>query len=607
MNRRTILKQFATIPFLPALRLPWPSAVQSETAPFRRVRPSDPSWPQSASWERLKVQVGGHLIPGKSAFAGCQSAPGGAECQEILKDFQNPYYIGDQPCGTQTIGWVDGWVTTPSAYVVQAHSLSDVVAAVNFARENRLRLAVKGGGHSYQGTSNAGDSLLIWTRAMNRVTMHDQFVADGCSKQHEPSTAVTIESGAMWMDVYNAVTTKGQRYVQGGGCATVGVAGLIQSGGFGSFSKNFGTAAAGLLQAEVVTADGRVRRVNACMDPDLFWGIKGGGGGSLGVVTTITLRTHELPGYFARVLSAVKASSDSAFRKLIGQFLTFYKENLFNAHWGESVTFGRDNTFTTNMAYQGDKEQEPQETWKSFFAWVAESPNDYTIASAARFDVMPARHYWDAEYLKNNFPNRIVADPRPGALPDHGWWTGSQAEVAIFIHGFESGWLPAGLLENGKREQLADAIFSSCRQWDLQFHFNKGLAGAPADAIAASRDTAMNPLVLDAFVLVIVPAGEQGAYPGVSGHEPNLTVARAEAAQVKRAMDGLRELVPDTGSYVSEGNFYDNSWQQSFWGSNYPKLQAVKEKYDPDGLFFVHHGVGSEEWSADGFTRLAKR
>ena len=68
---------------------------------------------------------------------------------------------------------------------------------------------------------------------------------------------------------------RGNRYVQGGGCTTVGVAGLIQSGGFGSFSKNYGTAAAGLLEAEIVTADGRVRIVNACSDPELFWAPQG--------------------------------------------------------------------------------------------------------------------------------------------------------------------------------------------------------------------------------------------------------------------------------------------------------------------------------------------
>ena len=70
------------------------------------------------------------------------------------------------------------------------------------------------------------------------------------------------------------------RYVQGGGCTTVGVAGLVQGGGFGSFSKAFGTAAASLLEAQIVTADGKVRVANAVQEPDLFWALKGGGGGT---------------------------------------------------------------------------------------------------------------------------------------------------------------------------------------------------------------------------------------------------------------------------------------------------------------------------------------
>jgi FAD/FMN-containing dehydrogenase len=78
----------------------------------------------------------------------------------------------------------------------------------------------------------------------------------------------------------------------------VGVAGLVQSGGFGSFSKNYGLAAAGLLEVEVVTADGEARIANACTNPDLFWALKGGGGGTFGVVTRLTLRTRELPERF---------------------------------------------------------------------------------------------------------------------------------------------------------------------------------------------------------------------------------------------------------------------------------------------------------------------
>jgi hypothetical protein len=63
-------------------------------------------------------------------------------------------------------------------------------------------------------------------------------------------------------------------------------------------------------------------------------------------------------------------------------------------------------------------------------------------------------------------------------------------------------------------------------------------------------------------------------------------------------------VAPDTGAYLAESNFFEPDWQHAFWGANHARLQAVKSRYDPDGLFCVHHGVGSEAWSADGFTRL---
>ena len=85
---------------------------------------------------------------------------------------------------------------------------------------------------------------------------------------------MSLGAGVVWLHAYAAVAKAG-RYVQGGGCTTVGVAGLIQSGGFGTFSKRYGLAAAGLIEAEVVTADGTVRIANACTNPDLFWALEG--------------------------------------------------------------------------------------------------------------------------------------------------------------------------------------------------------------------------------------------------------------------------------------------------------------------------------------------
>jgi FAD/FMN-containing dehydrogenase len=69
-------------------------------------------------------------------------------------------------------------------------------------------------------------------------------------------------------------------------------------------------------------------------------------------------------------------------------------------------------------------------------------------------------------------------------------------------------------------------------------------------------------------------------------------------------MKAVRAVIPHVGSYVSESNYFEPNWQQAFWGTNYPRLLAAKLQYDPEGLFFVHHGVGTETWDADGFAHI---
>ena len=114
----------------------------------------------------------------------------------------------------------------------------------------------------------------------------------------------------------------------------------------------------------------------------------------------------------------------------------------------------------------------------------------------------------------------------------------------------------------------------------------------------------MNPAVLDAFALAIIAGHSRPAFPGMPGHAPDLTAAHRDAIAINRAMEALLQVVPHPGSYVAESDFFEPVWQQAFWGTHYPRLAAVKRQYDPSGLFFVHHGVGSEDWSADGFTRV---
>ncbi len=593
MRRRSFLAGAAMVPTWSLASPP------AQAAGFRRVRPGEPRWPTEARWAELNGVVGGALVKPVSPVAACHTTSV-ADCFKLLR---NPIFLGDQPGGTQLMGWLDAWTAQPSAYAVAARNAADVAAAVDFARRHDLRLVIKGGGHSYQGTSNAADSLLVWTRAMRRIELHDAFIPQGCGGRQAPQPAVSVDAGAMWIDAYDAVTTKAGRYVQGGGCTTVGVAGHVQSGGFGSFSKGFGMAAAGLLEAEVVTADGVVRIANACRNPDLFWALKGGGGGGFGVVTRLTLRTHELPRTFGWAELDIKAASDDAYRRLIDRFMAFYGEALFNPHWGEQARVKGDNVLHIRMVSQGLDGAEAKEVWRPFLTWVAASPQDFSLSGAVQIGAAPARGWWDAEGRSKLGDKAMVVDDRPGAPAAHAWWRGDQDQASGFLHGYESVWLPEALLRPDRRGRLSEALFAASRSMDVELHFNKGLAGAPAQAIRQAANTATNPAVLTAFALAITATGGNPPLPWLPRPDP--AGGRRNAAAVDRAAAELKKVAPEAGSYVSESNYFNADWKHAFWGRNYAWLRAIKDRYDPTGLFFAHHGVGSEDWSPDGFTRLA--
>lgn len=598
MKRRTFLKGSLTASLLGSRRF---EAFAGHTR--HRVRPSDSEWPSPQAWKRLSDSVDGNLIPVDFPIKACLPS-GGAECSALFANLRNPYYIGDTPGLTQTLGWVDAWVTKPSVYAVAARNANDIAAAVRFAREHNLRLVVRGGGHSYQGTSNSADSLLIWTRHMHGVTIVNDFVPQGCKSVYAPQRAVTIDAGAMWIQAYDAVTTKAGAYVQGGGCTTVGVAGLIQSGGFGSFSKHYGTAASALLEAEVVTADGQVRIANPCTNPDLFWALKGGGGGTFAVISKVTLRVRDLPEFAGGASFTVKADSDESYRRLIRYFVGFYRDALFNDHWGEQAHFSPNNRLEISMVHLGLTTAESLKVWQPFFDWLAQSSTSYSVEPGRVIGSMPFRHWWDVDWRRENHHHVFMTDPRAGADATNVWWNGDGGQVGWVIWGFESLWIPASQLAYDSQEKLADALFRASRISRFELHFNKGLAGAPAEAIAAAKNTAMNPSVCDAFALAIVANGQGPAYPGIPNHEPNAALGRKAAEVVHRAANELRTVAGIGGAYVSESNYFESDFQHAYWGTNYTRLAAIKKKYDPDGLFFVHNGVGSELWSPDGFKRL---
>ena len=160
------------------------------------------------------------------------------------------------------------------------------------------------------------------------------------------------------------------------------------------------------------------------------------------------------------------------------------------------------------MVFQGLNQRQAEDVWRPLLNWVAKTPQDFACETPVQIVALPARHFWDAKFFKQNAPQLIVVDDRPGAPEGNFFWAGNHDEAGQFLHGYRSAWLPASLLEKDQQSALVDALFAGSRYWGISLHFNKGLAGASSNDLVAAKDTAMNPVVLDAFALAII-AGEQ--------------------------------------------------------------------------------------------------
>lgn len=541
-------------------------------------------------WNSLKARLGDRLQPVRSPLVAARA--GGPGVEQLFANLKNPYFNSADPALTQTLGWTDGWTSEPSSYVVAAESAADVAAAVDFARTSGVRLVTKGGGHSYFGNSNAAGSLLLWTKKMDRIEQHDRFVPAGAPAGTAGEHAVSVGTGCLWGRVYRDTMVHRGRYVQGGGCFTVGVGGFVTGGGFGSFSKAFGTGAANLIEAEAVTADGRVRIANAHQNRDLYFALRGGGGATFAIATRLTLRTFDLPETVGAVLFEVGARSERAWRTLIDRTMSHYRDRLHNPHWGEQIRFMPGRKMSVTMTAQGLSEAQIQAAWAPLFTWLKANPADYALAGEPTILAISGRKFWDPAFLRS-IPGLVLPDNRPGANPDDLFWASNRGEAGQVLNAYKSRWIPERFLGGARRGRLVEAIVASAREWDVTLHMNKGLGGGDPAALERSAETATNPEMLGAFTLVIVAAEGPPAWPGVPGHQPDVAQGRKEAAAVARAFAPFERLVPAGGCYVSEADYFGRDWRRAYWGRNYPRLLRIKRELDPGNLFRGHHTIGS--------------
>ncbi|HZO05485.1 MAG TPA: FAD-binding oxidoreductase [Solirubrobacterales bacterium] len=281
------------------------------------------------------------------------------------------------------------------AAIAQCESADDVRAALAFARESGLEVAVRGGGHSVAGAALSEGGLTIDLRRMN------------AARVDPGARTITVQGGATWADFDSACQPHGLAGT-GGRVSTTGVAGLALGGGSGWLERKFGLACDSLVAAELITADGRSVHASESENPELFWALHGGGG-NFGIATALTFRLHELPEFTAALLvwpAADGAGLVRAYRELlerapdeVGGFLAYItgpEEDFVPATLhGELVC-------AVLVTYAG-----PEGKARDAFAplaalepageLVAEMP--YAELQSMLDDPPGYRNYWSAEYL----------------------------------------------------------------------------------------------------------------------------------------------------------------------------------------------------------------
>jgi hypothetical protein len=235
-------------------------------------------------------------------------------------------------------------------------------------------------------------------------------------------------------------------------------------------------------------------------------------------------------------------------------------------------------------------ENEIRERWAPFFEWIENQAGKITLAREPMVIAIPGRKLWDPDFLRS-LPGLTIADDRPGASSDNLFWATNLGEAGQVLNAYQSRWIAASWLRPKQLNSLVEALVAASREWSVTLHTNKGLAGGSQEALAATRQTATNPAVLEAFALLICAADAPPAYPGIPGREPNIAKGREEAKAVRRAMAPIIALDPKAGTYVSEADYFGTDWQRAYWGSHYPRLMAAKRRYDRRSLFNGHHTV----------------
>ena len=289
------------------------------------------------------------------------------------------------------------------AVIAQCVDEADVVRSVRFARDLDLPIAVRGGGHSVAGMALGDGAVVVDLRHMRAVTVHPG------------AEAVRVAGGATMSDLDRATQPFGLA-TTGGRASTTGVGGFVLGGGSGWLERSCGLAVDNLLGVELVTADGERVHANADENPELFWGLHGGGG-NFGIATALTLKLHELPAFSIALMMFLPEYG----REVIRTYRDVIQASPVEAGGGVLFVCGPPQDFVPPhlvgtllcgalLAYAG-LEQDVRKLAEPLLAL----PHEVEVVTAVPYadfqcmldDPPGMRNYWSVEYL-TSLPDDLV-------------------------------------------------------------------------------------------------------------------------------------------------------------------------------------------------------
>ncbi|OJJ08593.1 hypothetical protein ASPVEDRAFT_47727 [Aspergillus versicolor CBS 583.65] len=534
------------------------SAAAGQPHPRRRCTSDDACWPTAQTWTEFNATVGGRLIRSVPSAAVCHGSRYNADqCATAKSNWFDGAWRSNQTGGYAATVWEMGetgecFINTPIQaecdqgivpyYSVRAESVEDIQASVRFASEKDLYLVTKNTGHDHLGRSSGKGAFSIWTHNMKGIEWHDSFVPLG-APDTDSIPAVTLQAGEQWSDVYEAASEKGV-IVVGGSARSVGAAGgYLLGGGHSPFAHYHGLAADNLLEMSIVSADGEHLVLNRYTDPEYFWAVRGGGGSSWGVVTSVTYKTHPVPENLIMGFVKLNASSNASLTNLVAESLKLLPDVTDAGYIGYADLSGGFGGFF----------MKPNSTVAAF---------NETFAGFFNLSTLPGVKGMVGAYPSdwNGYRQTILTDPHIG--------TNVQDTSRL---------LTADVLQE-KADDLARFLV---KNGGGGFNFIGKVNDDERD------NTAVHDIWKKSHALLSISVDWADNATQAEKHKKRLHAVHLS--------EGFSKIVgSDDGTYINEANPYEPNWERVFWGDKYERLLDIKRRVDPTSLFICNRCIGGE-------------